>query len=170
MATNHTTNYNLNLWEASDNFVREEFNENTSKIDAALATKATTAALTAETNARTTAVNTLTQTVNQKARIAVGQYTGNGAATRTISVGFTPKAVLLMTASGESGTGNSYGTHTIGGLAVTGSPLTFSYGGQTKPAMEIVSGGFRVFYDVTNDNFNINTNHNLEQYNYFAIG
>ena len=36
MATNHTTNYNLNLWEANDKFVREEFNENTSKIDAAI--------------------------------------------------------------------------------------------------------------------------------------
>ena len=59
MATNHTTNYNLNLWEPSDKFVREEFNENTTKLDAALATKATTAALTAETNARTSADSAL---------------------------------------------------------------------------------------------------------------
>ena len=36
MATNHTENYNLNLWEPTDKFVREEFNENTNKIDAAL--------------------------------------------------------------------------------------------------------------------------------------
>lgn len=36
MATNHTENYNLNLWEPTDSFVREEFNENTNKIDAAL--------------------------------------------------------------------------------------------------------------------------------------
>ena len=35
MATNHTENYNLNLWEPTDKFVREEFNENTSKIDEA---------------------------------------------------------------------------------------------------------------------------------------
>ena len=39
MATNHTTNYALNLWEPTDSFVREEFNENTSKIDEALAGK-----------------------------------------------------------------------------------------------------------------------------------
>ena len=39
MATNHTTNYNLNLWEPTDSFVREEFNENTTKLDAALAGK-----------------------------------------------------------------------------------------------------------------------------------
>ena len=37
MATNHTENYNLNLWEPTDKFVREEFNENTNKLDAALA-------------------------------------------------------------------------------------------------------------------------------------
>ena len=34
MATNHTTNYNLNLWEPQDDFLRSEFNENTQKIDA----------------------------------------------------------------------------------------------------------------------------------------
>ena len=39
MATNHTTNYALNLWEPTDKFVREEFNENTSKIDAAIASR-----------------------------------------------------------------------------------------------------------------------------------
>ena len=66
MATNHTTNYNLNLWEANDKFVREEFNENTSKLDAAIKavdtkanTKADQTALTAETNARTAAVQSL---------------------------------------------------------------------------------------------------------------
>ena len=36
MATNHTENYNLNLWEPTDKFVREEFNENSEKIDVAL--------------------------------------------------------------------------------------------------------------------------------------
>ena len=61
MATNHTTNYNLNLWEASDKFVREEFNENTTKLDAALKAEADAraAALTAETTARTAAVQDL---------------------------------------------------------------------------------------------------------------
>ena len=37
MATNHTTNYNLNLWEPQDDFVREEFNENIRKTDEVLA-------------------------------------------------------------------------------------------------------------------------------------
>ena len=37
MATNHTTNYQLNLWEPTDSFLREEFNENFGKLDAAVA-------------------------------------------------------------------------------------------------------------------------------------
>ena len=36
MATNHTTNYQLNLWEPGDSFLREEFNQNNQKLDAAL--------------------------------------------------------------------------------------------------------------------------------------
>ena len=36
MSTNHTTNYNLNQWEATDKVLRTEFNEDNAKIDAAL--------------------------------------------------------------------------------------------------------------------------------------
>ena len=36
MASNHTTNYNLNQWEATDKVLRTEFNADNAKIDAAL--------------------------------------------------------------------------------------------------------------------------------------
>ena len=36
MASNHTTNYNLNQWEATDQVLRTEFNQDNAKIDAAL--------------------------------------------------------------------------------------------------------------------------------------
>ena len=36
MSTNHTTNYNLNQWEAADKVLRTEFNADNAKIDAAL--------------------------------------------------------------------------------------------------------------------------------------
>ena len=36
MATNHTTNYQLNQWEATDQVLRTEFNADNVKIDAAL--------------------------------------------------------------------------------------------------------------------------------------
>ena len=37
MATNYTANYGLCQWEPEDNFLREEFNQDNAKIDAALA-------------------------------------------------------------------------------------------------------------------------------------
>ena len=36
MATNHTTNYQLCQWEATDKVLRTDFNEDNAKIDAAL--------------------------------------------------------------------------------------------------------------------------------------
>ena len=50
MATNHTTNYQLNQWEATDQVLRTEFNADNAKIDAAL--KANADAIAAETAAR----------------------------------------------------------------------------------------------------------------------
>ena len=44
MSTNHTTNYNLNQWEATDKVLRTEFNEDNAKIDAALKANADAAA------------------------------------------------------------------------------------------------------------------------------
>ena len=37
MATNHTTNYQLNQWEATDKVLRTDFNADNERIDAALA-------------------------------------------------------------------------------------------------------------------------------------
>ena len=42
MSTNHTTNYNLNQWEATDKVLRTEFNADNAKIDAALKANADT--------------------------------------------------------------------------------------------------------------------------------
>ena len=44
MASNYTTNYGLCQWEATDQFVRSEFNQDNAKIDAALKSVADTAA------------------------------------------------------------------------------------------------------------------------------
>lgn len=69
MAANHTKNYQLNLWEPSDTFLRAEFNENTQKVDAALGQTASASAL-----------NSLAQTVAGKGNcsIVTGSYTGTG--------------------------------------------------------------------------------------------
>ena len=77
MSNNHTTNYNLNQWEATDKVLRTDFNEDNAKIDAALKTNAD--AIAAETAARTAAVNSkadaatvaaLSETVSSKADAA----------------------------------------------------------------------------------------------------
>lgn len=92
MATKHTTNYQLNLWEAKDEFRRTEFNENTQKLDTALGAlaqkvegKADTAALTAlqqkvDAKASASALNALSQKVEAKGncQIVTGSYTGTG--------------------------------------------------------------------------------------------
>lgn len=42
MATNHTANYNLNQWQATDPVLRTDFNEDNTKIDTALKSLSTT--------------------------------------------------------------------------------------------------------------------------------
>ena len=54
MASNYTTNYQLNQWEPTDQVQRTDFNADNAKIDAALKTNAD--AIAAETAARTAAV------------------------------------------------------------------------------------------------------------------
>ena len=66
MASNHTTNYNLNQWEATDKVLRTDFNEDNAKIDAALKGLSDQVAG----KAAQSAVNSLTQTVNGKADAA----------------------------------------------------------------------------------------------------
>ena len=67
MASNHTTNYNLNQWEATDKVLRTDFNADNAKIDAALAGLAGTVA---EHTASLAAKGNLT--------VQMLSYTGNG--------------------------------------------------------------------------------------------
>ena len=72
MSTKKTKNYQLHQWEATDDFLRTEFNENFGKLDEA-------------------------------ARVVVGTYAGDNAESRTISLGFTPQAVLVVSDEGQMG-------------------------------------------------------------------
>ena len=70
MASNHTTNYGLCQWEATDAVLRTDFNEDNQKIDTALKTQAGSISdLTAQmaNKANTGAVNSLAETVALKA-------------------------------------------------------------------------------------------------------
>ena len=74
MATNHTTNYQLCQWEATDKVLRTDFNQDNQKIDAALAGKG-------------------------NCSVASGSYTGTGsygaASAITLTFPFQPKLLCL---------------------------------------------------------------------------
>ena len=76
----HTTNYSLPQWEASDRVTRGDMNDAMSAIDTAL---------------------------GAKREIVFGKYTGNGSYPRTIELGFTPKAVQLARTDGLTNTSSS---------------------------------------------------------------
>lgn len=77
--------------------------------------------------------------IQAKSEIAIGNYIGNGASTRTINVGFTPRAVITM-AGGCFSSDVSLGGE--GGLAITGFPSSFSTICQDTTGTEI-NGSYR---------------------------
>ena len=138
MASGQTTNYGLNQWEPGDKVLREEFNGDNQKIDAALRTIP---------------------------RIVTGTYTGDGADSRFIELGFTPKAVYVC-----ENNGRTYDSGTIyGGLAVSGSPLVETYGSQSCTGLEITAGGFTA-YRVSINYRSGATNLDKKVYHYIAFG
>ena len=94
MSTNHTPNFNLCQWEATDKVLRSDFNADNQKIDAAL---------------------------SALPRLILGTYTGDGKANQFISLERTPKAVLSMQSNGYLS--QQYQTVFFGGLALEGCPI-----------------------------------------------
>ena len=107
----YTEHYGLHQWESSDDFLRTDFNADHALIDEALAGLETA-----------------------KSEIVTGTYTGNGAGSQFVSLGFTPKAVLVIS---ERGTTTSYG-----GLALPGQVV---YEPGLQKVMEISGTGFTVY-------------------------
>ncbi len=138
--------------------VRDRF----SAIESAAASEASTRAsadsdLQNQINTHTGQI-TILQTA--KAEIACGYYEGDEAATRFISLGRTPKAVLLL--SQAWGLSYRLSEYCYGGLAVTGSPV---YYWNQNNALVIVENGFEVYYQIGK---NLATNA-LGRYHYIAV-
>ena len=76
-------------------------------------------------------------------KIVTGTYTGNGTASRTISLGVTPKAVLVVGLGTSAVTSNTYNS-LYAALAVEGQPAL----GMVGNLVAIVDGGFDVYYAV----------------------
>ena len=89
MASNYTTNYQLNQWEAGDQVLRTEFNQDNQKIDTALA------GLAGQNSILETA---LAQKGN--CRIELITYTGDGTYgsghPKTLTFSAVPKAVIIV--------------------------------------------------------------------------
>ena len=142
MASNYTTNYQLNQWAKSDRLRMDDFNADNQKIDAALAAKS---------------------------RVACGVYTGDGTASRTIDLDFTPKAVLVLSAKYLLASTDN--TTRYGGLALTGHPV-YACDDTRLPVVSVTENGFIVTKEsITyfSKNYAANSNTNGDNYLYLAI-
>lgn len=102
---NQTTNYQLSQWDGEDRILRENFNADNVKIDAALA--ALVAGETAETQARTTAVSRL------NGRFYTSSFKGDGSSSGNRSI-FFPRKPLFVVFAGEGEHLLSLPTNTYG--------------------------------------------------------
>ena len=158
-----TKKYQLSQWEKTDRLMMEDFNGDNAKLEAALAGHDNALAKLTSGKADTATTNSLQTQVNARTIMSAGAYTGDsgiGATTaRTISLGFTPKAVLVTRWDGVTHEGAAY----CGGLAVAGHPADVS---PEYPVVEIVDGGFRVY---CSQNPYICANYTNYRYRYVAF-
>ena len=104
MATNQTTNYQLNQWEPTDAVQRVDFNADNAKIDAALDALAGQVAEKADGDdlaalSETVAGHTAALALRGNCQIYTTTYTGTGTVSRTFSF---PKQPLLVIIGGPS--------------------------------------------------------------------
>ena len=102
MSTNHTANYQLNLWEAGDDFIRSEFNADNTKLDAALA----------DLNIR-------------KLDYVMGLYHGNQTANRVFDLGFRPKILIVKSQNDYRDYGYANEVCHVPVIVITGSQNRF---------------------------------------------
>ena len=157
MATNQTTNYDLNQWLSTDQVLRTDFNADNAKVDTALAGKAEQAALSALAE-RVTALEA-------QPRLITGYYEGDGSEERLISLGFTPKAVLVFLRDGYPA--DPYTDNFYGGMAFPSMPAErMIYPERVLVSVvQIESGGFRVYYK---DDDDVRSNLEGETYYYMS--
>lgn len=118
----HTETYNLNLIETSDTFSPDPLNQNAQALEDAVE------AARAEAQAADSALDARLKAFEAK-HIKCGIYTApqTDNTPMTISLGFTPKAVLVLNGSGSQ-FGALFNGHSFG----------------ANPYAEVVTGGFRL--------------------------
>ena len=132
-----TANYQLPLHEPYTRPSAQGWNENQRRLDQIvknLADTLSTLTATVSEKADQSAVDAL----NQRVDIVFGSYSGTGTESRTINLGFKPKAVLVERDNAQRFIADK---GVIGGLAIPG--CIVRYAGTV--ALEIAENGFRVF-------------------------
>ena len=169
-----TQKYKLPQWEKSDRIVMADFNDQAAKLETALtahdtalaakADKTTTNSLQtqvnqkADTSALSSAVTQLETKLAAKCEVVIGTYQGDNAATRVISLGFTPKALLVSCTTN----GTQYSGDCFGGLVTPSIPAYSS----RSLGLKIVDGGFEVYYYPSSS---VYTNGTAYRFVYIAI-
>lgn len=96
--------------------------------------------------------------------IDVGFYAGNGAASRVITLGYTPKVVMVFEQTSTQL--EFYNSAVVAHLmAATNMPAVR----RGRTYLEIVSGGFRVYQDPSSETVQRNVNGNEYIYFYIAV-
>lgn len=123
--------------------------------------------------------NTLNNNINSSINSSVvfGNYTGNSTAynynPRTISLGFTPKAIISLSTMGQAYYSRNSYNYSYGGIATTNSPIVFpdSENNTTRVALNIVNNGFQVYRFTIGENVDyvINTNLSGVEFVYIAF-
>ena len=113
------------------------------ELAAELDGKATQSALASEAAAR----EATDAEVAKKCEIYFGTYTGDGADSQFVELGFTPQAIMTCPQAGNSDPGGS-GSSAYGGLALPDIPAKI----QNRLFMQIEENGFRVYGNVFSGN------------------
>ena len=109
----YTEHYGLHQWESTDDFLRTDFNTDFQKIDGAIG-----------------------------GLLVFGSYTGNGAASQEIHLGFQPRAVLVVDSSGQMAHDGGSWPNVYGGLALRGMPSQID---ASKVSLALTATGFTVY-------------------------
>lgn len=156
MASKQTEHYGLSQWEATDQVVRADFNADNLKIDEGMKAIQDEVAETQE------LVKAAYSPDNRP--FVIGSYTGSGATNRTISLDFTPNAVLLLPEHGRTYNSSGGKVYCYGGLIVIDHALQYS----NIVAANIVEGGFQVHH-LEQSSVCARTNESNEIYYYMAV-
>ena len=125
-----TSNYGFPQWDSREGPGREALNQRFQESDQAIQA----------------AMDALSSRIDEKSGVVTGFYTGNGAASRTISLDFTPKAVFVESPEGRRLTNAGI----TGGLALQQRALTYS----DTNGVAIQYHGFTVTYVQYKSNMN----------------